>query len=74
MITHVSHKTKMKIIHFSNKLEIRNKTKVNTTHLTIHLIINHQMMMTIINQIYTQEYRPKPPRQNQAFQNTKNYP
>ena len=52
MITHVFHETKWKIIQFSNKVKIMNINKVNTIHLTVHLIIYHQMKMIIINQIF----------------------
>ena len=52
MITHDIHKTKVKIIHFFNRVKIMNKNKVNIIHLILHLINYHQMMIIIINQIF----------------------
>ena len=37
---------------FFIRVKTMNKTKVNSIHLIIHLTIYHQMMMTIINQIF----------------------
>ena len=53
MSIHELQKTKMKIIHFFNRKKIKNnKTELNINHLTIHLAIYHQMMMTTINQVF----------------------
>ena len=46
MTTLIPYKIRVKITHFFNKAEINNK------HLIIHLTICHQMMTTIINQVF----------------------
>ena len=56
MITHEIQQTQLKITHFFNKIKIiKNHTNTNKKHLTIHLIIIHQMMTilptNIINKI-----------------------
>ena len=45
MMTNENQQTQVKTIHFFNKIKIiKNHTNTNKKHLTIHLIIIHQMM------------------------------
>ena len=53
MTIHIPHKIRVKITHFSNKIEINNK------HHIIHQIIYHQMMTIINNQLFLQQQHKK---------------
>ena len=53
MTTNNFHQTKVKIIHFFNKIKtIYNKTKIDIKQLIINLITSHQLMRLIIKQMF----------------------
>ena len=78
MITYVSHRTKVKIILFFQ--QNTNKEQNHSKHNTPYYTANYQSSddddyyQPVIFAPYTPEYRPKPPRQNQASKNTNFHP
>ena len=53
MTTDEIQQTQVKTTHFFNRIKtVNSHNKINKNHPTIHIIIYHQLMMIIINQIF----------------------